>query len=131
MANGSVRMRACIQGTFMSAPLSSLPVHELVACHECDLLMRKPQLADGESAQCPRCGYELFSHRHQVVRRSLALVMAALLLYIPANFLPIMQLNLLRRELQRMVDECEHSGHAKVRLSFSYRKIVSVFLMST
>ncbi|XLY87310.1 paraquat-inducible protein A [Ectopseudomonas mendocina] len=75
--------------------LSSLPLEQLVACHECDLLMRKPLLQDGESAECPRCGYELFSHRHHVVRRSMALVLTALLLYVPANFLPIMQLNLL------------------------------------
>ena len=75
--------------------LSTLSLDELVACHECDLLMRRQPLADGERAECPRCGYELYSHRHQVIRRSLALVLAALLLYIPANFLPIMQLNLL------------------------------------
>lgn len=75
--------------------LSELPLEALVACHECDLLMRKPLLADGERAECPRCGFELYSHNHQVVRRSLALAIAALLLYIPANFLPIMQINVL------------------------------------
>ena len=75
--------------------LSELPLDDLVACHECDLLMRKPELAHGEKALCPRCGYELYAHRHNVVQRSLALVIAALLLYIPANFLPIMQLHLL------------------------------------
>lgn len=83
--------------------LSSLPLEQLVACHECDLLMRKPMLQDGESAECPRCGYELFSHRHHVVRRSLALVLTALLLYIPANFMPIMQLNLLGQTSQDTV----------------------------
>ncbi len=67
--------------------VSELPLEAMVACHECDLLMLKPQLQSGESAECPRCGYELYRHRHQVVRRSLALVIAALLLYIPANFL--------------------------------------------
>lgn len=83
--------------------LSSLPIEQLVACHECDLLMRKPVLQDGESAECPRCGYELFSHRHRVVRRSMALVLTALLLYVPANFLPIMQLNLLGQTSQDTV----------------------------
>lgn len=73
------------------------PLTELVACHECDLLMRKPALAEGQRAECPRCGHELYHHRSQVVRRSLALVIAALLLYVPANFLPIMQLSLLGR----------------------------------
>ena len=75
--------------------LSELPLDDLVACHECDLLMRKPGLAHGEKALCPRCGYELYAHRHNVVQRSLALVIAALLLFVPANFLPIMELNLL------------------------------------
>ena len=83
--------------------VSDLPLDELVACHECDLLMRKPHLALGEKAQCPRCGYELYAHRHNVVERSLALVIAALLLYVPANFLPIMQLNLLGQVSQDTV----------------------------
>ncbi len=37
----------------------------------------------------------LYAHRHNVVNRSLALVLTALLLFVPANFLPIMQLHLL------------------------------------
>ncbi len=78
-----------------SHQLADLPLDQLVACHECDLLMRKPILKQDEKAHCPRCGYELYAHRHNVVQRSLALVLAALLLYVPANFLPIMQLHLL------------------------------------
>lgn len=83
--------------------LSELPLDDLVACHECDLLMRKPELAHGEKALCSRCGYELYAHRHNVVQRSLALVIAALLLFVPANFLPIMQLNLLGQSSQDTV----------------------------
>ena len=75
--------------------LAHLPLDELVACHECDLLLRKPVLQHDEKALCPRCGYELYAHRHNVVNRSLALVLTALLLFVPANFLPIMQLHLL------------------------------------
>jgi paraquat-inducible protein A len=88
----------------VNAPgLSELPLGDLVACHECDLLMRKPRLAHGEKALCPRCGYELYARRYNVVHRSLALVIAALLLYVPANFLPIMQLNLLGQSSQDTV----------------------------
>ena len=75
--------------------LPALELDRLIACHECDLLLRKPLTSAGEKVECPRCGYELYTHRSQVVRRSLALVITALLLYLPANFLPIMQLNLL------------------------------------
>ncbi|MBF8781964.1 paraquat-inducible protein A [Pseudomonas fulva] len=75
--------------------LAQLSLEDLTACHQCDLLMHKPRLGHGEKAYCPRCGYELYAHRHNVVNRSLALVLTALLLYVPANFLPIMHLHLL------------------------------------
>jgi len=77
--------------------LDQLPFQQLVACPECDLLMRRPSLAPGEVAECPRCGFELLRLRHRIVGPGLALVIAALLLYVPANFLPIMELNLLGR----------------------------------
>lgn len=79
----------------LSEPLSERELKQLIACHECDLLLRKPEASAGERVECPRCGYELYTHRAYVIRRSLALVLAALLLYVPANFLPIMRLNLL------------------------------------
>jgi len=79
----------------VATPLSELPLDQLLACHECDLLMRKPDLQLEQKAACPRCGFELFAQRAQVQRRSLALVLTALVLFLPANFLPIMQLNLL------------------------------------
>ncbi|WP_298183198.1 paraquat-inducible protein A [uncultured Pseudomonas sp.] len=79
----------------LSESLSELELRQLIACHECDLLLRKPATSNGERVECPRCGYELYTHRPQVMRRSMALVIAALLLYVPANFLPIMHLNLL------------------------------------
>lgn len=67
----------------------------LTACLECDLLLRKPMLRKKEKAHCPRCDHELCADRPDVVDRGLALVLTALLLYIPANCLPIMQLHLL------------------------------------
>ena len=77
--------------------LAQRPLEQLVACPECDLLMARPALARGQVAECARCGYELLRLRHRFVGPGLALVLAALLLYLPANFLPIMQLNLLGR----------------------------------
>lgn len=71
------------------------PLADLTACHECDLLMHHPHPGEEQKACCPRCGYEMIVHRAQMRRRSLALVLTALLLFIPANFLPIMSLNLL------------------------------------
>jgi paraquat-inducible protein A len=75
--------------------LGDLPLDELLACHECDLLMRMPSLAPQQKATCPRCGYELLARHEAVESRSLALVLTALVLFLPANFLPIMRLNLM------------------------------------
>ncbi|MCC6075909.1 paraquat-inducible protein A [Pseudomonas sp. GCM10022188] len=83
--------------------LAQLPLAQLIACHECDLLMRKPELQAEQKACCPRCGFELIAHRAQVERRSLALALTALMLFLPANFLPIMQLNLLGQTTQDTV----------------------------
>lgn len=82
---------------------SRRPLHELVACHECDRLMLRLPIATGECAQCPRCGHVLYSHRPSVLRRGLALTIAALLLYIPACFLPLMELHLLGQHARETV----------------------------
>lgn len=75
--------------------LSEVPLEQLLVCHECDLLMQRQPIPLERRVICPRCGFELQSNRHAVRTRSLALVLTALLLFIPANFLPIMQLQLL------------------------------------
>nr|WP_314878253.1 paraquat-inducible protein A [uncultured Pseudomonas sp.] len=106
--------------------LADLPLDDLIACHECDLLLRKPPLQRNEKALCPRCGYELYAHRHNVVNRSLALVLAALLLYIPANFLPIMQLHL----LGQTSDDTVWSGVLGLYNSQMHLIAVVVFLCS-
>lgn len=71
------------------------PLERLIACHECDLLMPHPHLDEEQKACCPRCGYEMLVRRAHMRRRALALVLTALILFVPANFLPIMSLNLL------------------------------------
>lgn len=68
---------------------------KLIACHECDLLMHHPHVGEEQKACCPRCGYEMLVHRSHMRKRALALVITALILFVPANFLPIMSLGLL------------------------------------
>lgn len=77
--------------------LTELPIAQLMACPDCDLLMRKPEVQMGERVLCPCCGRELYTLRPKIIHRSLALVITALLLYVPANFLPIMYLHLMGR----------------------------------
>ncbi len=57
----------------------------LVACHSCHLLCRLTQAP----ADCPRCGAALHSRKPNSLARAWALVIAAVVFYIPANLLPI------------------------------------------
>lgn len=62
----------------------------LLACPHCDLLQRLPELAPGASARCPRCDKELCRRREDPLNRTLALTLAAALLYVVANSVPML-----------------------------------------
>ena len=61
----------------------------LVACHSCGLVCRPPDLV-GEVV-CPRCEAPLHARKPHSIARTWALLLAAGVLYIPANLLPIME----------------------------------------
>jgi len=64
----------------------------LVACPHCDLLQRLPALDPGASARCPRCDKELWRRREDSLPRTLALTIAAAVLYVVANSVPMLGL---------------------------------------
>jgi paraquat-inducible protein A len=64
----------------------------LVACPHCDLLQRLPDLPPGASARCPRCDKELWRYRVDPLDRTLALALAAAVLYVVANWVPMLGL---------------------------------------
>lgn len=64
----------------------------LVACPHCDLLQRLPQVAVGASVRCPRCNKELWRRREDSLNRTFALTVAALVLYVVANTVPMLGL---------------------------------------
>ena len=65
----------------------------LIACPDCDLLQRLPELAPGASARCPRCDRELWRRREDSLNRTLALTLAAAVLYVVANAVPMLGLS--------------------------------------
>jgi paraquat-inducible protein A len=69
----------------------------LVVCSHCDLLQRLPNLAPGSSARCPRCDNELWRRREDSMNRTLALTLAAAVLYIIANAVPMLGLTIVGR----------------------------------
>jgi len=64
----------------------------LIACHECDLLQREVALPRGGIARCRRCGAELYRSHPDSLDRTLAITLAALMLFAVANAYPIVGL---------------------------------------
>ncbi len=62
----------------------------LVACDTCELLCRVPQTATARHYFCPCCGARLHRRYPGSLQKTWALLIAAMLLYIPANTLPVM-----------------------------------------
>ncbi|WP_343712423.1 paraquat-inducible protein A [Inquilinus sp.] len=63
------------------------PRRPTALCHGCGLVSKLPPGGHGE---CPRCGAALHRRRPESLTRTWALVVTAIILYIPANLLPVM-----------------------------------------
>lgn len=61
----------------------------MALCHDCHILIDWPYLSSGETVFCPRCGAEVHQRKPNSITRTWALVIAALVFYVPANVLPI------------------------------------------
>ncbi|KWR75017.1 paraquat-inducible protein A [Cupriavidus sp. IDO] len=67
-------------------PRATATSHGLLSCHACDRL--SPKTLEGRP--CPRCGAVLHHRKPASASRTWAFLLAAYLLYIPANLLPVM-----------------------------------------
>jgi len=70
----------------------------LIACPECDLLIRKAEPGPGLKCLCPRCRSMLFHVKRNPVERTLIMSLTGLIFFVPAMVLPIMTLNVLGLE---------------------------------
>ena len=66
----------------------SAMAHGLLSCRSCGLVSRRP--ASGPDLRCPRCGVALQARATRSLSRTWAFLVAAMMLYLPANLLPIM-----------------------------------------
>ena len=66
----------------------------LLSCHDCQLLVKKHA---SHSQKCPRCQASLHSRQPDSISRTWALLITATLFFLPANILPIMEVNFLGR----------------------------------
>ncbi len=77
-----------------SAPGGSATT-DLMACHLCELVCDGRAVAARYRIECSRCGSHVQPRKPEAWSRSCALLLAALVLYIPANTLPVMYTKLL------------------------------------
>ena len=84
--------------------LTSIP-ENWIACKDCDLLIERVDTPHGDKALCPRCENPLYQRRQQGIERTLALAITGLLLFIPANLLPVMSLQLIGHETSTTIYE--------------------------
>ena len=63
----------------------------LIRCGSCEKLSRARPLPPGACARCPRCGAVLRRRKPGSLSRSWALLIAAIICYVPANVYPVME----------------------------------------
>lgn len=66
----------------------------IVACETCGLRQQVDALEPGDVARCARCGTVVDECRRGSLARTVALSLAALILYLPANLYPMLRMNL-------------------------------------
>jgi paraquat-inducible protein A len=102
----------CLLGATLAAVLATLKLDEqsvwdalpphgppiapgkVVSCGTCELMVD----ATREHRACPRCGATIRRRKPDTIRRTLALVIAGFLLYLPANLLPVLSIERFGRE---------------------------------
>ncbi|MCL1099030.1 paraquat-inducible protein A [Shewanella gelidii] len=67
----------------------------IVLCRACDLAVSKRALPSGVRALCPRCHTALYDTPYCSINGMLALCLAAVFLYFPANLLPVLEIHFL------------------------------------
>jgi len=80
----------------MSVGEQTARTRNLVACHTCGLVSRCPAVCAG--VRCPRCGALLHRRIPRSLSRTWAFLVAAVMLYLPANLLPIMHVTSLGQQ---------------------------------
>ena len=86
-------------------PAGSVKADRLVACDLCGLVHEGAAAKGGAEGECARCGSRLQARKPDSIVRTGAFLLAALVLYVPANLLPVMYTRLLGSEAQSTILE--------------------------
>ena len=66
-----------------------------MACHDCGYLLDANKVPSDVPLGCPRCNANVHFRKHQSISTTWALIIAAAILFVPANLLPIMRVDFL------------------------------------
>jgi paraquat-inducible protein A len=97
----------------------------VIGCHGCGLVCEDTLDRTGHAA-CPRCGSALHRRRPDSIGRAWALLVAALVFYIPANVLPVMYTNMFGHG----IDSTIMSGVIQFWREGSYEIALIIFIAS-
>ncbi len=95
----------------------------LASCHTCDLVSRVDPLHGGH---CPRCGSVVHLRKPSSLSRTWAFLLAACILYLPANMLPVM----ITTSLGTTEEDTIMSGIIYLWTSGSWELAVLIFIAS-
>jgi paraquat-inducible protein A len=73
---------------------TNIDIKQLIACQHCDALYEKPELKQGQSAKCIRCGSVMAERKVDSIERSFNWSLAGIFSLVPAILLPIMGVTL-------------------------------------
>lgn len=108
----------------MNLALQGAAAQAIATCAECRLASR--MTVASSCAYCPRCGEPLAFRRSKAIQRTAALLLAAAILYVPANVLPVLD----TQALGSTQDDTILSGVVFLWTSGSWPLAVIVFLAS-
>jgi paraquat-inducible protein A len=69
-----------------------------ILCPDCDLLLAPVDPPQGHTVRCPRCGARLYKWKANSLEKTMALSLTGMLLYLPANFMPLLTFDILGRD---------------------------------
>ena len=90
-----------------------MSIAPLIACPECDLLQREIALPAGDTAACARCGLALYRGSGNRLDAALACTIAAAVLMVIANTMPIASLDLRGQHTETTLLGAVHSLYAQ------------------
>ena len=73
----------------MTSKLLTAKQASMISCHCCHLICQMPETKRDPEIACPRCGTRMYQRKPDSLARAWALVIAAIVFYIPANVMPI------------------------------------------